>query len=76
MSNNYEPLGPGEFMRAMMNADYDGNICDKCGGTGLKPVMCCSGNECGCLGMPVDFVACGCGIPEPTNEQLSKWADE
>ena len=35
------------------NADY--SICRKCGGTGLDPIMCCSGDMCGCYGLPIDF---------------------
>lgn len=47
-----------EFMLGMVNAPFDHNVCDKCGGLGAEPVMCCDGRECGCRGMPVDFRKC------------------
>lgn len=25
---------------------------------GEEPLMCCSGRECGCMGMPVDPIVC------------------
>jgi hypothetical protein len=34
-------------------ADY--KICDVCGGTGIKAVVCCNGQDCACMGLPVDF---------------------
>jgi len=50
-------LGYPEFMQECMERlkNFDGNICDSCGGTGLIPVMCCTGRDCGCHGLPVDM---------------------
>lgn len=42
------------FMNGLSQALYDKNICKDCGGTGWKPLMCCNGRECGCMGMPID----------------------
>ena len=64
-----------EFMRGMCNAPGDCDDCRECGGTGLKPVGCCSGFECGCGGQPVDFVPCNCGSEPPTHEQIKEWAN-
>ncbi len=68
-------LSYSEFMNGMCNAPFDRNKCEKCGGNGLKPVMCCSGarEECGCRGMPTDFICCECGTSRPTNEQIRSW---
>lgn len=64
-----------EFMRGMGSAPWEPQICEDCGGNGLKPVMCCDGRECGCMGMPVDFEPCGCGISPPSDEQIKEWAE-
>ncbi len=61
------------FMRGMCNAPFDYDKCEECGGTGLKPIMCCMGSDCGCRGMPVDFSDCKCGCEQPTDEQIKKW---
>ena len=63
-----------EFMKGMCNATGDRDVCGKCGGNGLAAVGCCSGFECGCRGMPVDFIPCDCGSEPPTNEQIKEWA--
>lgn len=73
---NKPKLSVREFMVGMCNAPFDYNICKECGGTGLRPVKCCSGRECGCMGMPVDFVDCDCGRPVPSEEQIKKWSKE
>lgn len=36
-----------------LNGDF--TVCDVCGGTGLEPIICCSGMDCGCYGLPIDF---------------------
>ena len=42
-------------------------ICMVCGGDlGYEPQMCCSGRECGCMGMPVDPPIC-------SKECYAKW---
>lgn len=71
-----EPIGYPEFMRGMCNAPWDDDKCGSCGGAGLKAVYCCNGAECGCRGMPIDFVVCGCGNPEPTRAQIKGWAHQ
>jgi hypothetical protein len=68
-----KPLLYHEFMSGMCNAPWDDDKCGKCGGIGLKPVWCCNGLECGCRGMPVDFVECDCGCTQPTEEQIRSW---
>jgi len=65
-----------EFMAGMNSAPWEYQICEHCGGNGLKPVMCCDGRECGCMGMPVDFILCGCGIAPPSAEDIMTWAKE
>ena len=64
-----------DFMNGMCNAPFLPEYCYDCGGNGLKPVYCCEGlrNECGCLGMPVDFVPCECGIKPVTDDQIRRW---
>ena len=62
------------FMIGMRNAPWDSDKCARCGGTGLKPVYCCSGFECGCRGLPVNFEPCECGTKAPTNDQIKAWA--
>ena len=62
-----------EYMRGLCNAPRDDSKCNQCGGIGLKPVVCCSGQECVCKGMPVDFVECDCGSELPTDEQIWTW---
>jgi len=44
---------------------FDPVKCAQCGGTGVDAVMCCGGQECGCRGLPIDFVPCqrGCVLP-------------
>lgn len=68
------PLRMDEFMFGMMNAPYNADICRKCGGTGLEPVMCCSGHECGCMGQPTDFTDCECGCQRPSDAQIRTWS--
>lgn len=67
------PLLYPDFMRGMCNAPCDSTKCKVCGGNGLKPVMCCGGHECGCMGMPIDFVDCECGHARPTDDQIRAW---
>lgn len=62
------------FMQGMCNAPWNSESCEKCGGTGMIPIMCCNGDACGCRGMPVEFVDCDCGAKKPTDEQISRWA--
>lgn len=59
-----------DFMNGLSNAPWDNRICKDCGGTGWKAVMCCNGQECGCMGMPVDFKQCACNIKSLTDEQI------
>lgn len=51
---------------AHCNMRYDPAICSVCGGTGIDAKRCCSGWECGCQGMPVEFEPCpkGCTPPD------------
>ena len=37
--------------------------CDVCQDTGIIFVGCCSGHQCGCMGMPVGAKNCKCGQP-------------
>lgn len=62
-----------EFMKGMCNAPWDDDACGDCGGHGLKPVYCCNGAMCGCYGMPTEFINCGCGAKQPTDEQIREW---
>lgn len=34
--------------------------CEVCGKEflGEPPIMCCSGKECGCMGLPIDPIVC------------------
>ena len=67
-------MGPIEFMVALYyGAKYDFDKCPTCGGIGLVPEYCCSGQGCGCQSMPVDYIKSECDCPEPTNEQLIEW---
>ncbi|KRI65813.1 hypothetical protein [Acinetobacter baumannii] len=43
------------------------NKCSICQDTGIVFVGCCSGNQCGCMGMPVAAKNCKCG--QPINEE-------
>ncbi len=63
------------YMRGLCNAPWDSSQCGDCGGNGLRPVMCCNGRDCGCLGMPTEFVDCDCGRTPPTDEQIRKWSE-
>ena len=63
-----------DFMVGMMNAPYDRNKCNKCGGIGSVPLYCCSGHDCGCHGQPVDYEPCDCGIGEPSAAKIKEWA--
>ena len=65
----------GVYMRGLCRAPGDYNICKECGGIGLKPIYCCDGRECGCYGLPIDFVDCECGTEKPTIEQIKKWEE-
>ena len=29
--------------------------CSECGGLGIVPIRCCSGHDCGCMGLPIEF---------------------
>lgn len=67
------------YMKGLLNAPFDISKCDTCGGLGVVPVMCCSGlpNECGCMGMPIDFTGClNCSCEEPKEDLIEKWAKE
>ena len=64
------------FMYGLINADYERTNCKECYGLGAVPDMCCTGFDCGCHGMPVDFQLCDCGIDFPSDEQINKWADK
>ena len=59
MSNDkLSNMGYPEFMNTVyeyQKGNWYNRLCDKCGGTGFVPMMCCGGDECGCLGLPVDF---------------------
>lgn len=59
----------GEWMTAVMEAleaeYHDPHDCERCGGIGVEPVMCCDGRECGCMAMPIDFRTCSCGSTPP-----------
>jgi len=35
------------------HADY--SICSNCGGTGINAIICCNGQDCMCMGKPVDY---------------------
>lgn len=39
---------------------FNGNDCEKCGDfvEGFSYDFCCSGSDCGCLGLPVDPCLC------------------
>ncbi len=65
-----------DFMNGMVKAPFNHDECGFCGGNGLKAVMCCSGHECGCRGMPVDFEPCDCGSKLPTDEQIIVWGKQ
>lgn len=39
-----------------LKLNYDYSICNDCGGTGLSAIMCCNGKDCGCHGLPMDFL--------------------
>jgi len=45
---------------------YRRTVCEKCGGSGIKAIRCCSGLDCGCYGLPVEFDFCDCETPWPT----------
>ena len=68
-----DSIDAGDFMRAMDNAPFDIKKCPDCGGNGLTPVGCCSGFECGCMGLVTDYELCGCGNSTPTDTQLRSW---
>jgi hypothetical protein len=47
-----------KYMNAVTNyVDLNGDFskCIECGGTGFQLVMCCSGRDCTCHGLPYDF---------------------
>lgn len=46
--------------------------CKKCNDTGVVVDGCCSGYECGCLGMPVMFINCKCGQKPSNYEAIEK----
>jgi len=62
-----------KFMNGVMAAPRQYGSCLHCGGLGLKADMCCSGYECGCRGLPIDFVDCGCGATPPSDRTILKW---
>lgn len=64
------------FTDGLLAAPWKKDICPGCGGTGWKPVMCCNGQKCGCMGMPVDFILCDCGITPATDEQIKQWYED
>lgn len=49
---------------------YD--MCQDCGNTGVVLVGCCSGYQCGCLGMPVAFEKCKCGMVVKSYDVIEK----
>lgn len=40
------------------------NKCSICQDTGIVFLWCCSGNQCGCMGIPVAAKNCKCGQPK------------
>jgi len=59
---------PQWMAQCVKHADeHRGGECPDCGGSGIVGLRCCGGFECGCRGMPIDFVACqkACGNPAP-----------
>ncbi len=62
-----------EYMKAVENAPFDRSECGECGGIGLMGDYCCNGHMCGCQGKPTDYIPCNCGLPQPTQKQLSMW---
>lgn len=54
-----------ETMARLDALPHDYALCSDCGGTGIKPEMCCSGDMCGCRGLPHDFGPCPCGQKPP-----------
>ena len=59
-----------EYMNTLFKyskENWDNKKCDQCGGVGIVPVMCCSGKDCTCVGLPVDFkLECKiCGAKPP-----------
>jgi hypothetical protein len=68
-----EEISVVEYMRGMCKAPWDDDKCGMCGGVGMKPTYCCNGSDCGCRGMPVDFLPCNCGADEPTNAMIKSW---
>ena len=65
-----------QFMKACYSLPFDISKCEDCGGSGVVPDMCCNGMECGCMGLPVDYGPCGCGIPFPSDEKLLEVLEE
>ena len=64
----------GDIMRALELAPFDSARCPRCGGTGLKPVYCCTDPACGCLNAAVDYDPCGCGTLVPSETVILSWA--
>ena len=58
----------------LRNAPWDDLACNKCGGTGYLMVGCCSGFECGCMGLPVGLGDCECNN-KASDEQIKEWAE-
>jgi len=75
LKNRASTLEYSEWMHGLFNAPGDNSKCQDCGGIGLVPEGCCSGRECGCMGLPVDYRGCHCGADQPTDEQIRRWSD-
>lgn len=50
----------GDMLRDALKTSKDGEECECCGKfvEGFKYQMCCSGHECGCMGMPIEPCIC------------------
>ena len=64
------------FMKGMINAPFDREKCEECGGTGYVGLTCCSGIDCGCRALPTEFVDCECGCEQPSDSQIEEWANK
>lgn len=63
------------FMKGMICIEPDFDKCEECGGLGFKPIMCCNGYECGCMGLPCDYEKCECEADPPSEERIRKAAE-
>lgn len=50
--------------------------CYSCNNTGVKLIGCCSGSDCGCMGMPTMFINCECGQQVQPYEKLVEEYEE